>query len=547
MGPSSAEKQEPSVAESSGSQNSDGIKRSANGLRLEPQPSDDPRDPLNWPLSKKLLTLGIVSFAAFIGIAQALANQAGIVVQGEVYDKTATQMAFSISAAIAGLATGPFLWSALALKFGRSSVIFWALLINLCINIWSACMTQRDQYNAFIVSRWLSVFTLQLCANVHRIPADTLLGSGGTFGSAPSTIGAGIVIDLFFLHQRGRAFAIYTLCTLFGTQVGGTLSGFISATAPRPVQFWWTVGALGLVCILVFTSLEDTAFDREGCASPNLGQGYLQGRVATFFPGTRVVQNKAKRHGPLDPIIIGVQPVTLLAGLFLTITFAWAVAVTTLLSVFLQEPVEIGGYGLSPLANANITFSQWIGLAVAEVYGLLFNDRLPLWRCRRNGGIWRPKFRLYPILLPNIMILPVALGIFGAALQYHLHYMVLAFAVALLNVVETSLVPVIINYVCESFVSYSQEVATALNFYRLILGLTVTFYINPWAAKVGPGWTFGMMAFFSLIGFSFTLILAWKGQVIRQWSAAKYQLSEDGDALFAERRTEERLESSVKE
>ena len=122
--------------------------------------------------------LGIVSFCALVGLAQALANQAGIVVQGEVYHKSPTQMANSVSAAIAGLATGPFLWSALALRFGRSSVIFWNLVSNIGINIWSACMTKPEQYVPFVVSRWL----------------------GGTFGSAASTIGAGLVLDIFFLH-----------------------------------------------------------------------------------------------------------------------------------------------------------------------------------------------------------------------------------------------------------------------------------------------------------------------------------------------------------
>lgn len=74
----------------------DGVKRTASGLMLEPQPSDDPSDPLNWPMRKKILTLSIVSFASFIGLSQALANQSGIVVQGDVYHKTPTQMANSV-------------------------------------------------------------------------------------------------------------------------------------------------------------------------------------------------------------------------------------------------------------------------------------------------------------------------------------------------------------------------------------------------------------------------------------------------------------------
>ena len=77
-------------------------------------------------------------------------------------------------------------------------------------------------------------------------------------------------------------------------------------------------------------------------------------------------------------------------------------------------------------------------------------------------------------------------------MEHHLHYMVLAFAVCIINITEASLVPVIINYVNECFTGHAQEVTTALNFYRLILGLTVPFYITPWVASVGVGWTFGM-------------------------------------------------------
>ena len=172
-------------------------------------------------------------------------------------------------------------------------------------------------------------------------------------------------------------------------------------------------------------------------------------------------------------------------------------------SVFVETPVAEHGYGFSPLGYANITLSQWVGVVVAQTCGLLFNDRLPLWRCRRNGGIWRPEFRLYPLLVPCLIVLPAGLGIFGAALEYHLHYMVLAFAVCIINITETALVPVITNYVNECFTGHAQEVTTALNFYRLILGLTVPFYVTPgtfryitlsdtttlYIVDLGHGWT----------------------------------------------------------
>lgn len=211
----------------------------------------------------------------------------------------------------------------------------------------------------------------------------------------------------------------------------------------------------------------------------------------------------------------------------MTICFGWAVATTTLYSVFLQTPVNAGGYGFTPFQNAYFSFALWVGILAAEIYGFAFNDRIPLWMCRRRGaGLWKPECRLYPLLVPSLVLMPVSLGIVGAALQYHLHYMVLALALFLQQFSELGLVSVIFNYVVEAFVGHAQEVsgmnipslstgekltghAAILNFYRLILGLTVTFFvslhlrrfqlsltdrqINPWEARVGAGWTFGMM------------------------------------------------------
>lgn len=75
-------------------------KRSPKGIVLVPQPSDDPADPLNWPMWRKVVVLSIVSLASFIGIAQSLANQSGFFVQGAVYHKTAVQLSYSVSTAI---------------------------------------------------------------------------------------------------------------------------------------------------------------------------------------------------------------------------------------------------------------------------------------------------------------------------------------------------------------------------------------------------------------------------------------------------------------
>ena len=74
-----------------------GHPKTADHVVLIPQPSDDPEDPLNWPLSKKILMLSIVSFASCIGLAQQLANQAGYFPQAALYHKTPVEISYAVS------------------------------------------------------------------------------------------------------------------------------------------------------------------------------------------------------------------------------------------------------------------------------------------------------------------------------------------------------------------------------------------------------------------------------------------------------------------
>lgn len=214
------------------------------------------------------------------------------------------------------------------------------------------------------------------------------------------------------------------------------------------------------------------------------------------------------------------------------IAFGWAVGVNTPLSVFLQTPEQEGGYGFSPMQVSCFTLAQWLSVFAAEGYSMVLNDRIPLWYCRRyRHGVWKPEHRLYPLLLPQVVLLPISLRLFGAGLQYHLHYMVLALALFLITFCEIALLPGTINYVAECFTGYAAEVTTVLNFFRLIMGIAIPFSIDPWETRVGPGWVFGMMAFFSLFAFSLMGLLALRGEAIRQYSIPSLRKSEDGTTL----------------
>lgn len=232
------------------------------------------------------------------------------------------------------------------------------------------------------------------------------------------------------------------------------------------------------------------------------------------------------------PFLIGINPVTLLMGSFTLISFGFYVGVNALVPVWLQKPPSEYGYGFNLRQNAAFTFCHWLGILVVQVLGHYFNDRIPLGIARRfNHGVWRPEYRLHVLWVPSLVLTPVGLGIFGAALQYHLHYLVLALAVFLVTVGSLASVPVVVNYVVECYTGYPAEAGIVIGAYRIVFGLTITFYIEPWAHAVGVGWTYGMMAFLAVFSFGFVVVLMLWGERVRKWQIAGVGSTEDGEVI----------------
>lgn len=332
--------------------------KTGHGVTLIPRPSDDPRDPLvrtqsfkqfeifisanapancdskNWPMWKKIGIVAVLCFAVFCGFVAPLAGQLNLQAQAALYKQSTVHIAWQNSAASAGLATGGFFFAPVSFKLGRSSVIFWTLIACLLTQVWAAEMIHRSQFNSFIVSRFFS----------------------GFFGGVTGVLGPRILVDLFFLHQRGRAFTAFHWCLNFGSVAGPTLSAFISSKRSWTLEFWWTVGLLGFTIILCFLFMHETSWYREdGAENPAAPQGFVANRIATFLPGSRVTPRTTLRQtGRIAaiPFLVGASPVTLILSVFTLITFGFYIAMNALTPVFLQKPAKVGGYGFDTFQNA---------------------------------------------------------------------------------------------------------------------------------------------------------------------------------------------------
>ncbi|KAF7918598.1 hypothetical protein EAE99_008792 [Botrytis elliptica] len=123
------------------------------------------------------------------------------------------------------------------------------------------------------------------------------------------------------------------------------------------------------------------------------------------------------------------------------------------------------------------------------IFFVLFNrpylsDRPPLSIAKKyNNGFWVPEYRLHALWFPDILN-PIRLGLFGAGLLYHLHWVILALATVLVTFGSLCITPITINYINECFIDNLAEASIAVNFYRVGFGLSVAFCIKPWVADV---------------------------------------------------------------
>ena len=194
-------------------------------------------------------------------------NQLTFTLQIPVYHKTLADLLNSVAAALAGWVAGPFLIIPLCAVVGRSSVVFWSLIGIFACQVWAAKMTAANDFIPFTLSRLFA----------------------GLFAAVPAILGSGYVVDLFFLHQRGKAFAVFEVVVIIAVVGGGTLSGFVAETQSWQFVFWWTLGPIGAAAVLVLLFVHDTTWDRKSKSPgrPALPESWVANRIATFLPGTR--------------------------------------------------------------------------------------------------------------------------------------------------------------------------------------------------------------------------------------------------------------------
>ncbi|EED19393.1 MFS multidrug transporter, putative [Talaromyces stipitatus ATCC 10500] len=476
---------------SSGSDQEDALEptQTARSQRSERDPKvvtwkgpDDPENPKNWPMKRRWAAVFVVSCFTFISpVSSSMVSPALTAIAKELNITNEVQLEMTLSIFVLAYAIGPLFLGPLSEIYGRVIVLQLANLFYLIFNI--ACGVSQTKAQ-MIVFRFLS----------------------GLGGSAPLSIGGGVMGDCFKPEERGRAMAMYSLAPLLGPAVGPIAGGFIAQQTTWRWIFYSTSivdGAIQLVGLFLLqetygpTLLSRKAKKlRKETQDPSWHTEYeVAGRSLTTVLSTAL-------RRPF--VLLGTQPIVQALALFMAYIYGtqylMLASFPSLWTGHYNESVGIGGLNFISLGVGFFVGAQITARLMDHIYRRLK---------KRNGGVGVPEFRT-PLLVVGALFIPAGLFIYGWTAQYKVHWIVPNIGAAIFCVGSIMGFQCIQTYLVDAYTLYAASAMAAITVLRSLAGFGFPLFAPYMFDALHYGWGNSLLAFVAIcIGIPAPLLL-WK-------------------------------------
>lgn len=382
-----------------------------------------------------------------------------------------------------------------ALKYGRRSTYVFGSALILCGLILGVKMTSINYFFAYMI----------------------LAG----FGSAPSyaTIITSL-IDISFLHQKGRILSLYGAVLILGNFLPPVAAGYIVQAQGWKWCFNYLIIFFAVATLILIVGAEETIFPRahfqlvaidaiERHLPTESSQNQLQQttsitkppgeqddqtEIATYEPGSSHIATKRYtylqkmvffRRNPIvkasyfklciEVFELFVLPGPMWASAMIGLgTFVVGLIFTTQASFFAAPP-----YNFNPSQLGLMYFALIIGNLIGSIYGGSLADWVVLWKAKRNKGISEPEHRLIAYH-PMGFIAAGGILCYGVGASAGVHWAVPCFGMILIGFYLNASLPIALGYALDSYADIVGEVVQLTNFLRNVAGGAFTFGIQPW-------------------------------------------------------------------
>lgn len=495
------------------------------GLKLHPQPTSDPLDPLNWSPIRKNSILAIVMALYFLFTYITTTTVPSFPDLQDQYGIDVGQVNWTVAIPALGLAVGPLIWSASAEILGRRVIFITGTVMALAATIGAAL---APTYGGYMAARFFQ----------------------GLGVSPAATVGLAIINDLFFEYERGLKVGLWVLAIDMGLLVGPLIGGFILLVNHYWIQ-WLTAILFGVVLVAEIAFLPETLYPRNHML---VRMPYTEGSVGEATD----VEKTTRRNSTAEEVdlkrtkrlpFVNVTPVPGLKhpkpwnSIYrFGQTFKFVIvplAIFTycfgqywwILSIITMLPVAYVDY------SPQIQGLFFIGLILGTLFSELFcSGRLSDWLvtklAKKNSGIKTAEMRLW-LAYPAALLSAIGLIIWGVSIDRAYHWIVGQIAFFLFAAGIQMGNTVVCSYVVDA---YPLQSMSMIIFYAVFLNLSAfinPFFIAPWVDAVGYTWTFaaqGIITFFVVVpGFALLQVF---GPSLRQKSGQPGWVNPEYDSVI---------------
>lgn len=456
---------------------------SGESLILQPRPSDDPNDPLNWVAWRKLLNMGLACF--YVAMVAEFVNA-----NSPTWGPMETELGYtseilndSYAAGCAALAVGSLILIPFALKFGRRPLYLFSTVVQFAVSIWSAKMQTVGDLMAINVIQCF-------------------------FGSLAEVIVQMTIADLFFVHQRGRMNALYVWTWLLSSYMGILIAGYVASGLGWRWIWWLNAIIFGVAIFVVGFAYEETKFcppvpatntdnalQLKSVISNNQDQKLdtkrdkaeeLDTKKTSANTGFTSVDMADETIVTAAPITINpnipmktywqrialtntttssgsashsflqhvYQPLVILTTIpaitWTALVYGILVALGDVMSTTMSSYLPAPPYNFSPYQVGLMSIPRMIGVTIGALIVGPLSDWWVVFLSRRRNGIFEPEMRLW-CMIPFLPFVVAGALLFAIGLSDHQSWPVIAIGLALYNIGVTPIDAVTITYLTDSY------------------------------------------------------------------------------------------------
>jgi MFS family permease len=457
---------------------------------LSPQPSEDPNDPLNWPLWKKEVIIAILCLGAMLyaGTNGPFLNASYFEMSQQINTSITTVVLASGYNLLAAGCIGPFV-SAFGRKYGKRPVFLFSALI--CI-IGTAVGEAKISYEYLLASRIIQGFSTSAFESLII-----------------STVG-----DIYFVHERGLRIAVIN----FILNSASSLASIICGQVFQNLGWLWLFHLFQIFCVAQFvlmflfcpetTYIRDARYETDTARNDNLEElaavekgfastqhtesattdhnteesGVSHNHVDTIPAKKTFVQELAVYNGSfsddsilkflIGPFLTLLNPAACYAVLASGLLNSWYVGSAIILAGIFSGPpwtfnaAQIGYLGAGP----------FVGGAVGSLVCGFFGDHVIKVLTKRNKGVYEPEFRLV-FMLPAGIACGIGMFLFGYTLEIGAAAEVCAFLQGVMMVGVLIGIFSTLSYGLDSFRSQSNEIFVMNMLFKVCLSQMVPTYL----------------------------------------------------------------------